>query len=238
MTERVAFDASHEALWSAVDGFAAAHCLAEDAALLGKLEAGQRASDEAGLPTIQVSAALGKLLMLLVKLSGGRRVLEIGTLGGYSTGWLAAGLCEGGRMVTLELDETHARVARENIGRCGFGDRVEVRQGDALVSLDAMVGDEVTGEAERFDLAFIDADKERIPDYLERCVQLVRPGGVIVVDNVVRGGDVIDADADESRVLGVRRMFEQLRNHPRLTSTTMQMVGDKGYDGFLLALVR
>jgi predicted O-methyltransferase YrrM len=232
-------DDAQQARFAAVDRFVNAHCLAEDAALTARLDALQRASDAAGLPPIQVSAAMGKFLHLLVRLMGAQHVLEIGTLGGYSTCWLAAALPTGGRVITLEHDEHHATVAEGNIAEAGFAEPVDLRVGDALDTLDGMVAAREAGDADGLpiDLAFIDADKQRIPEYVDRCVRLARPGSAIVVDNVVRRGDVIDEANTDDRVLGVRRMYEQLRDHPRLSSAALQTVGEKGHDGFVLALV-
>ncbi len=232
-------------LWTEIDEYANAACLARDAALSEHLEAALRASDEAGLPHIQVSHAFGKYLHLTTASIGAERALEIGTLGGYSAIWLAAALPSHGRLVTLELDEHHAEVARRNVERAGLVDRVDVRVGPAVEALDAMLaqrageaGGEGGAPTEPFDFVFIDADKENIPAYLDRSIRLTRPGGLIVVDNVVRDGRVLHADSDDASVQGVRRMFEMLTDDDRLTATTVQTVGEKGHDGFLLAVRR
>lgn len=211
------------------DVFVDAQLAVEDAALCA---AAERSRAE-GLPPIQVSAPHGKLLELLCALSGVRRALEVGTLGGYSTISLARGVGEGGVAVTLERDLHHGEVAMDNLRQAGVADRVEVIMGDALISLDAMVAAGV----EPFDLFFIDADKKSNRTYLERALQLSHPGSVIYVDNVVRGGAVLD-DADQSPdVVGTRAMFEFLGSEPRLEATAIQTVGSKGYDGFVLARV-
>jgi predicted O-methyltransferase YrrM len=199
----------------------------------GALEAALRTSAEEGLPQINVSPPQGKLLALLARSAGARSILEIGTLGGYSTIWLARALPPGGRLVTLELDAHHAEVARTNIARAGLSQVVELRVGAADETLDELVakGDEA------FDLVFIDADKDGYPKYLEKVLALVRPGALIVGDNVVRDGAVIDVESDDPNVRGVRRFNELLAADPRLSATVIQTVGSKGYDGFALALV-
>jgi predicted O-methyltransferase YrrM len=218
----------HE-LWSAVDAHLVDTLLPTD----DVLEATLADSTEAGLPEIQVAANQGKLLSLLVRISGARRVLEVGTLGGYSTIWLARGLTADGTVVTLELEEHNASVARRNLQRAGLDDRVEVRVGPAADTLAAMV-DEGT---EPFDLVFLDADKGGYPTYLARALDLSRPGTVIVADNVVRGGAVIDADATDPNTVGVRRFLEAAAADPRLDGTAVQTVGTKGHDGFALLVV-
>lgn len=218
-----------EALWSAVDGWIEAALLPPDAALAAALEA----SEAAGLPAINVAPNQGKLLMLLALMRGARRILEIGTLGGYSTIWLARALPSGGRLVTLEYDPHHAGVAQANIARAGLADRVELRVGPARVTLAAMIA---AGEAP-FDLVFIDADKPNNPHYLDAALALSRPGTLIVADNVVRAGEVLDAGSPDERVQGVRRFMEKLAAEPRLMATAIQTVGAKGHDGLALALV-
>jgi predicted O-methyltransferase YrrM len=193
----------------------------------------QRAADDAGLPEIQVSAAQGKLLFLLARMVGARRVLEIGTLAGYSTVWLARAVPVDGAVVTLELDPKHADVARANCARMGVGDIVDVRTGPALDTLSRLAFDNVGP----FDFVFVDADKASIPEYVEWAVQLSHPGTAIVVDNVIRGGSVVDSNSDDPNVQGVRRLNQMLAEDPRLDATTIQTVGSKGYDGFTLALV-
>lgn len=197
------------------------------------LEAALAASAAAGLPTIAVSASQGKMLHLIARAMGARRILEVGTLGGYSAIWLTRALPSDGRLITLELSEHHATVARSNLERAGVGDRAEVRVGPAADSLAAMVA---AGEG-GFDLCFIDADKEGYPTYLAHALDLVRVGGLIVLDNVVRDGAVADPDSTNSMVRGIQATLELMAANPRLSSTAVQTVGNKGYDGFALALV-
>ena len=215
--------------WTAVDQYLDGLLVKQDVAL----QAALRASAEAGLPAISVSPTQGKLLHLLARLLGARAILEIGTLGGYSTIWLARALPADGRLVTLEIDAKHAEVARANIARAGLAERVEVRLGKALDSL-AFLGAENAGP---FDLVFIDADKPNIPAYFKWALHLSRPGTLIVVDNVVREGAVIDERSDDASVKGVRRLNELMASEPRISATTIQTVGSKGYDGLALALV-
>ncbi|MDE2291581.1 MAG: O-methyltransferase [Elusimicrobia bacterium] len=215
--------------WTAVDRYIEGLLLPQDEAL----EAAQRACAEAGLPAISVSATQGKLLMLLARLCGARRILEVGTLGGYSAIWLARGLAAGGRLVTLEADPKHAEVARANLERAGLADRARVVVGKALDTLPALAG----GKDAPFDLVFIDADKESYPDYLGWALELSRPGTLIVADNVVRGGKVLDAAGADPRAQGIRRFNSRLASEPRLTATELQTVGVKGYDGLAFALV-
>jgi len=215
--------------WLAVDQYLEKLLLPPDPALKAAL----RTSASAGLPAIQVSPLQGQFLQLLARIRGTRRILEIGTLGGYSTIWLARALPRGGRMVTLELDARHAEVARANLRRAGLGGRVTVRVGPALETLPKLAAESLGP----FDLIFVDADKENNPKYLEWAVRLGRPGTVIIVDNVVRHGEVLRARSPDLRVQGVRRMNERLAKDPRLLATTLQTVGSKGYDGFTLALV-
>ena len=212
-------------LWTAVDRYTAEMMVPSDAAL----DAALQSSAEAGMPAIAVSPAQGKLLMILAQMLGARRILEIGTLGGYSTIWLARGLAQGGRLITLEADPKHADVALSNIARAGLADVVEVRVGRALDTLPGLEGP--------FDLVFIDADKVSYPEYLQWAVRLTHPGSVIVADNVVRKGAVIDADSRDQNVQGVRRFNEILAAEARLSATTIQTVGSKGYDGFTIARV-
>lgn len=198
-----------------------------------KLDAALAANEKAGLPAIDVTRLQGKFLELLVRIAGARRVLEIGTLGGYSTIWLAGALPDGGRVVSLELDPHHAEVARANLLNAGVLGRVELIVGRAIDSLEAM---EKHGAAP-FDLIFIDADKHSYPEYLQWALKLSRPGTVIVADNVVREGKVVDPESEDKNVQGVRRFTELLAAEPRLSATVLQGVGPKGYDGFALALV-
>ena len=212
-------------LWENVDRYISETLVQPDDALAAALEA----SDAAGLPPISVSPAHGKLLWLLARTLGAKRILEIGTLGGYSTIWLARGLAPGGRLVTLEALEKHAAVARKNLARAGLADRVEVHIGKALDTLPQLVGP--------FDLAFIDADKQNNPEYFRWALKLSRPGSLLVVDNVVRDGAVIDARSRDAAVQGVRRLYELIAAEPRVSATAVQTVGVKGYDGFAIALV-
>jgi len=215
--------------WKQVDDYLMERVVKDDAALTRAVE---RAGEE-GLPPIQVSGPQGKLLELLVVMMGAHRVLEVGTLAGYSTIRLARGVGEGGAVVTLELDPHHASVARESLERAGLSDRVELREGQAVDSLDDMIAEGV----EPFDFFFIDADKSSNPSYLERAVTLSRPGSVIVVDNVVRDGRILDEVSDSPDVVGTRALFDLIHEHPRLEATAIQMVGSKGYDGLALAVV-
>jgi len=216
-------------IWTAVDRYITDLLMPADAAPDSALDAALQASAEAGMPAIAVSANQGKLLMLMAQMLGARRILEIGTLGGYSTIWLARGLSAGGRVITLEADPKHADVARSNIARAGLGDVVEVRGGKALDTLPHVEGP--------FDFIFIDADKVNYPGYLEWAVKLSRSGTVIIADNVVRKGAVIDAASTDVNVQGVRRFNEILAADPRLSATAIQTVGGKGYDGFAIARV-
>jgi predicted O-methyltransferase YrrM len=194
------------------------------------LTAAVRASDAAGLPAIAVSSNQGKLLMLLARAIGARRALEIGTLGGYSAIWLARGLAPGGRLVTLEFDPHHADVARANLERARLSDVVEVRVGPALDTLPTLEGEEP------FDIVFIDAEKSEYPQYLGWAVRLTRPGAVIVADNVVRDGRIVDGD--DERSAAVRAFLEALGADERLDATALQTVGARGWDGFSLAVRR
>ncbi|WP_353942335.1 O-methyltransferase [Streptomyces sp. HUAS MG91] len=191
------------------------------------------ASDTAGLPSIQVSAASGKLLQLIARIQGARHILEIGTLGGYSTIWLARALPADGTLVTLEYSARHAEVARANLTRAGLDKTVEVRVGAALDSLPQLVQEE-----RDFDLVFIDADKANNPHYVEWALRLTHPGSVIVIDNVVRGGRVADPENTDPDVIGTRTALQLLADHPKLEATAIQTVGAKGYDGFALAYVQ
>jgi predicted O-methyltransferase YrrM len=191
------------------------------------------ASDAAGLPPISVSPSQGKLLMLLAKLANASRILEIGTLGGYSSIWLARALGSGGRLITLEANPKHADVARGNIAHAGFSSIVEVRLGDARAGIQALAAE----GADPFDLIFIDADKSGIPHYLEWSLKLSHRGTLIIVDNVIRDGALIDAKNEDENVRGARRLHEMLATEPRVSATTIQTVGSKGYDGFTVALV-
>jgi predicted O-methyltransferase YrrM len=215
--------------WNAVDEYTAGLLLGEDPVL----DAAVQASAEAGLPPIAVSPNQGKLLNMLVRLHGARSVLELGTLGGYSTIWMARALPADGRLVTLELSPAYAEVAGANIERAGLSALIEIRVGPAADGLRALI-DAAAGP---FDLIFIDADKVSTPTYFELALQLSRPGGVILTDNVVRDGALIDPDSDDPGVHGMRRFLELAGAEPRVTATTIQTVGSKGYDGFTLAIV-
>lgn len=213
-------------LWTTVDDYLVDALLPRDPALEGALTR----SREAGLPEIAVAPNQGKLLNLLATIAGARRILEVGTLGGYSTIWLARALPTGGHLTTLELDPANAAVARTNLDEAGVGERVEILVGPALDSLATL--------EDPFDLVFIDADKTNNAAYVEEALRLSHPGTVIVVDNSVREGKVADADSTDEAVLGTRRMFAFLSGHPRIDATAVQTVGSKGHDGFTLALVR
>jgi predicted O-methyltransferase YrrM len=215
--------------WNAVDDYIAAQLVPHDDALDDALED----SRAAGLPAINVSPPLGKLLNVLARSMGARSILEIGTLGGYSSIWLARALPADGRLVTLEMDANHARVAKKNIERAGLADLVEIRVGVALDTLPWILRDGPVP----FDLVFIDADKENIPQYFEWSLKLTQPGSLIVVDNVVRDGGVLDASGTDPAIVGVRRFMDMVSSEPRVTATAIQTVGSKGYDGFAVLLV-
>ncbi|HTU69641.1 MAG TPA: O-methyltransferase [Candidatus Baltobacteraceae bacterium] len=190
-------------------------------------------SAAAGLPPIAVSATQGKLLYLLARLRGARRILEIGTLGGYSAIWMARALPRDGVLISLEIDPEHAAVARDNVAAAGLADIVAVEVAPALEMLAHLVG----AKAEPFDLIFIDADKENNPRYLRRALELSRSGTLIVVDNVVRNGSVIDANSRDPDVIGTRAVLKMMASEPRLQATALQTLGHKGHDGLALALV-
>ena len=215
--------------WTAVDRYISDILALSDEAL----DAALAASQAAGLPDIQVTPHQGKLLHLLARAMGARSILEIGTLGGYSTIWLARALPGDGRLITLEIDSKHAEVARANFVRAGVADRIELLLGAALETLPRL-------EAERrgpFDLIFIDADKANLADYFSWSLRLARPGSLIVVDNVVREGAVMDESSQDPAVQGVRRLNRLLSGERRVSATTIQTVGAKGYDGLTFALV-
>lgn len=215
--------------WANVDGYVSQLFGLPDATL----DAALRRSADAGLPEIHVSYPLGQLLYVLTKATGARRVLEIGTLGGFSTIFLARALPEGGLLYSLELDSTHAAVARENVAGAGLDGVVRILEGDAGESLAMM-----TNEAwDTFDLIFIDADKPGYAAYFEAVLPLSRKGTLIVADNVVRDGAVVDADSDDANVQGVREFNARLASDPRVRSTIVQTVGSKGYDGLAIAVV-
>ncbi|MFC0219584.1 O-methyltransferase [Pseudochelatococcus lubricantis] len=215
-------------LWTEVDDYLIDRLVPTDPVLDEVL----RANAAAGLPAIDVAPNQGRLLHIFALMVGARRILEIGTLGAYSTIWLARALGEGGRLVTLEADAAHAAVARENIGRAALQDVVDLRVGPALETLP-----QLAGEAP-FDLVFVDADKENNPAYLEWALRLSRPGTVIICDNVVRDGAIADPDSPDPRVQGTRRFFDMVAAEPRLVASAIQTVGGKGWDGFAIAVVR
>ena len=190
-------------------------------------------SEEAGLPKIQVSPLQGKFLQVMMLTQGAKRVLEIGTLGGYSTAWLASGLSRGGLLITLEIDPHHAEVAEKNLSQFDFNGEVEIRVGDAQQLIDEMI----ISKAAPFDLIFIDADKEGYADYLNRAVKLSRPGTLIIADNVVRNGKIIEEVSQDSSVLGIQRFNQELVSNPHLTASTLQTVGARSYDGFTFIVV-
>src|SRR5271170_3656483 len=217
-------------LWTEVDRYIVENSIPRDPLL----EEALKANVAAGLPTIDVAPNQGKLLHLLARIQGAKRILEIGTLGGYSTIWLARALPSDGKLVTLEAEAKHAKVAQANIEHAGFSSIVELRLGPALESLSQLHAE----GAPPFDFIFIDADKQNIPGYLEWSLRFSRPGTVIVTDNVVREGAVIDSQDPDPRVQGVRRFFEMIAADSRIEATTLQTVGSKGYDGFTLAVVK
>jgi predicted O-methyltransferase YrrM len=218
-----------EKLWTAVEEYVDGLLIPFDPVL----DAARDASEDAGLPSIAVSPSQGRLLHLLARMQGARRILEIGTLGGYSTIWMARALPADGKLVTLEFEPKHFEVARANIARAGLSDLVDQRLGPALETLPALEAEGVGP----FDFVFIDADKQNCAPYFEWALRLSRPGTVIVVDNVIRDGDVIDARTRDRNVRGIRRFFEIVAAEPRVTATTQQTVGSKGYDGFTLIRV-
>jgi predicted O-methyltransferase YrrM len=218
MTQRV---------WTNVDEYIEGLLIGEDEALDGALEA----ADRAGMPAIGVAPSHGKMLNLIARIHGARKILEIGTLAGYSTIWLARALPEDGKLITLEYEPAHAEVAAANLAKAGLADKVEIKVGAALDTLPA-IADEGP-----FDLFFIDADKVNNPAYVRWALDHSRPGSVIVVDNVVRSGRVLEADSTEEAIVGTRALGRLLAEEPRLSSTMVQTVGGKGYDGFALVLV-
>jgi predicted O-methyltransferase YrrM len=219
----------NEELWTKVDDYLVSLLTSPDDAL----DAALADSAAAGLPEINVAPNQGKLLEILARMHGSRRILEIGTLGGYSTIWLARSLPVDGELISLELESKHAEVARTNIDRTGLGRMVEIQVGPAVASLRNLVAEEV----EPFDFIFIDADKEGYAEYFTLSLQLSRPGTVIVADNVVRNGAVVDPASSDERVRGVRRFLELVAAEPRVEATVVQTVGSKGYDGFALLYV-
>ncbi|ESZ01105.1 O-methyltransferase [Mesorhizobium sp. M1060] len=216
-------------VWTDVDDYIVSSLFEVDPVLDAVLAANR----DQGLPAIDVSPAQGKLLSLLVRISGARKVLEIGTLGGYSTIWMARGLPVGGKIVTLELEPHHAKVAHSNLERAGVSDKVELRIGPALQSLETLVAE----NAAPFDLIFIDADKPNNPNYLSWAMRLSRPGTVIICDNVIRDGTVLNDDGRDAYVEGARGAFSFIGGDNGLDGTAIQTVGAKGYDGFAIAIV-
>jgi predicted O-methyltransferase YrrM len=214
--------------WGAVDAYIAERLVPDET-----FEAVMAANAAAGLPAIDVSPAQGKLLYLMARMIGARRMLEIGTLGGYSTIWLARALPEGGKVVTLEAMPRHAEVARANFALAGVADRIELRLGFALDSLAALARE----GSEPFDLVFIDADKGNNPHYLDWAVKLGRPGTLIITDNVVRDGEILNSASRDEDVVGTRALFDRLSSDPRLSATAIQTVGSKGWDGFAFAIL-
>jgi len=216
-------------VWTKVDRYFGDLLLRPDPAL----DAAIVANRDADLPAIDVTPLQGKFLELLVRISGARRILEIGTLGGYSTIWLARALPADGIVVSLELEPSHAKIARANLKKAGLAERVEIRVGRAAGTLKKLVAE----GSDPFDMIFIDADKASYPDYLDWSLKLARHGTLIVADNVVRDGEVIDPKSPDPNIQGVRRFTEKLAAEPRLTSTVLQTVAGKGYDGFAMVVV-
>jgi len=215
--------------WTAVDRYFTDAAVGTDAAL----DAAAAAAQAAQLPPVSVTPAYGKLLHLIARAQGAKRILEIGTLAGYSTIWLARAVPPNGRVITLEFNPKHAEIARANLARAGLADRVELRVGPALDSLSQIAG----GREQPFDFVFIDADRPNVAVYFDWAVKLARSGSIIVVDNVVRTGRVLDTSTSDPEIVGVRRFVERLASDPRVSATMMQMVSSKGHDGFALALV-
>src|SRR4051812_14615626 len=215
--------------WTAVDRYFGELFVGTDPTL----DAALNSSVTAGLPPINVSPNQGKLLQLLARMMSAKKILEIGTLGGYSTIWLARALPRDGRLITLEFDAKHAEVARANFARAGLSEMIDLRIGRAIDSLPKIAAEKLGP----FDLIFIDADKQSTPDYFTWALKLTRPGGLIIVDNVVRNGKIIDANSDDSGVQGIRQFNAMLATEKRVTATAIQTVGSKGYDGFAIAMV-
>jgi len=214
-----------EKLWADVDAYLEDVLLGDDSVL----DATRKASRAAGLPDIAVSPTQGKLLYLMARMIGAKRILEVGTLGGYSAIWLARALPADGELITLEYDPKHADVARSNIKNAGFADRVDVITGAAIDTLPTLGG--------MFDFSFIDADKKSNPDYFQWALKLSRQGSVIVVDNVIREGRVVETDSNDANIEGIRRLNTMIAAEPRVSATALQTVGAKGYDGLAIALV-
>ena len=217
-------------LWTSVDNYLGEVLVRQDR----HLDEAVAASDAAGLPSIQVSPPQGKLLEILIEMMGAKSILEVGTLGGYSTIWMARSLPDDGHVVTIEIDPKHAQVAQENFDRAGLSGKIDLRTGNAREILPAMIQE----GAGPFDFSFIDADKASNPDYFGWALEMSRPGSVIIVDNVIRDGHVVEADSEDASVKGVRRLNEVMAGNPRISVTALQTVGIKGYDGFSVAIVR
>ncbi|MGI4788999.1 MAG: O-methyltransferase [Janthinobacterium lividum] len=215
--------------WTAVDHYFSNLLVPSDLIL----EATLQTNAAYGLPAMDVSPLQGKMLMLLAQMQGARHILEIGTLGAYSTIWLARALPAGGKLITLEADPKHAAAARMNIACAGLSEVIDLRFGQALETLPQIAAE----GHEPFDLIFIDADKQSNWEYFEWALKLSRPGSVIIVDNIARGGEVVNAESDDPRIHGVRRFSENLAAEPRVSATAIQTVGSKGHDGFVLARV-
>jgi len=216
-------------VWRKVDSFFTDALISADPALGAALAANR----EGGLPAIDVTPLQGRFLEIFLRSTGAKRVLEIGTLGGYSTIWMARAIESSGRVITLELDQHHAAIARRNLKEAGVADRVDLRVGPASESLAALVDQNTTP----FDFIFIDADKAGYPDYIQWSLKLSRPGTLIIADNVVRDGKVIDPNDPDANIHGVRRFTDIVAAEPRLSTTVMQTVGSKGYDGFAISIV-
>ncbi|WP_232324811.1 O-methyltransferase [Halobacillus mangrovi] len=213
--------------WKHVDQYFSDHLIQSDLVMENLLAS----NAAAGLPAIDVSESQGKLLNLLIRLRSAKRILEFGTLGGYSTLWMARALPEGGKITTLEYSEKHAQVAKENMKEAGVKNKVEILTGPAIETLPILASNENT-----YDFFFIDADKKNNPAYVKWAIELAEPGACLIVDNVVREGAILNEQVDEE-VKGVREMFEMLSNEPRIDSTAIQTVGSKGYDGLLIAVI-
>ncbi|MGB5723282.1 MAG: O-methyltransferase [Parasphingorhabdus sp.] len=216
--------------WSDIDDYIVEHLIGEDFAL----DACLVANAAAGLPPIDVSMTQGRMLELLARAHRAENILEIGTLGGYSAICLARGLGESGKLVTLELEPDYAAVARQNIEYAGQGDKVDIFVGDAVATLQGLLEQ---GRAP-FDLVFVDADKQNYAAYLDYALKLARPGALLIFDNVVREGRVLDPQSEDPKVPGTRELYERLKNHPEVDATAIQTVGAKKWDGFLIAVVR
>ncbi|MGP4077879.1 O-methyltransferase [Halobacillus sp. K22] len=221
---------STQKTWSEVDDYFNSKLIPEQDAMNAVLES----NSEAGLPSIDVSPAQGKMLHVLAKIRGAKRILEVGTLGGYSSIWLASALPENGRLITLEASEKHAQAAKGNIENAGLKDKVEILVGPANETFPSLAESDTTP----FDFVFIDADKRNNPSYIKWAIDLSASGTCIVVDNVVRNGEVVVKDSEDPDIEGIRDMFDILSNEPNIDSTAIQTVGSKGYDGFLLAVVK